>query len=76
MKANLAGMLLLIGCTVAVAQAQDPVAQVSGQVRVQWEGRPANTTGPLAAANAVQAGVVARPVNDVSLETELRATSK
>jgi len=75
MKASLLGLLLAWGGAV-VAQAQDTGPQFSGQVRAQWDARQANSAGPLAAANTLQAGVVALPVNGVMLETELRATGK
>ena len=76
MKLTLSGAMLLAACTASGAQAQEVSPPVSGQLRMQWDGRQANTAGPLAAANALQAGLVALPVNGATLDAELRASGK
>jgi hypothetical protein len=76
MKPKIEWVLLLLGCWVGSAQAQEQQAsvQVSGQVRWQWEGVQANTAGPLAAANALQNGTTMLPASSATLQTELHAT--
>jgi hypothetical protein len=56
------------------AQAQSAPAQFSGHLRGQWDGVLANQAGPMAAANMLQPGLLAAPVNTSKLETELRAS--
>ncbi|TXT35429.1 MAG: hypothetical protein FD135_4914 [Comamonadaceae bacterium] len=74
MALNRFAMVLLAVC--GAAQAQETAPPISGQVRLQWDGRQANTAGPLAAAHSLQAGLAALPVNGVMLETELRASGQ
>jgi hypothetical protein len=62
--------------SVAMADAQDSTASVSGQLRVLWETRQENTAGPVAAANNLQPGVVPQPANAVVTDAELRASGK
>lgn len=48
--------------------------EVGGQVRLQWIGQEAAAAGPLAQANALQAGTAALPASGAAVETELRAS--
>ena len=61
---------LLLGCS-APCLAQ---AELSGQLRLQWTGQQAASSGPLAQAYALQSGVVDLPASGATLETELRAS--
>jgi hypothetical protein len=49
---------------------------VGGQVRLQWVGPQASTSGPLAQAEALRSGTVAPPASGAALETELRASGR
>lgn len=73
---NPSGVLLLLGAWLGAAQAQGAATPVSGQVRLQWDERVANTTGPLAAAHAMHPGAVALPGSGATLEAELRASGR
>lgn len=46
---------------------------ISGQWRLQWDGRHANPQGPLALANQVQPGTVAMPSGGITADLELQA---
>jgi hypothetical protein len=66
--------MALAACS--AAQAQDAAPQLSGQVRLQWDGVQANTAGPLAASHTLQSGIAELPVSGSSLQTELRTSGK
>ncbi len=48
--------------------------EVGGQLRLQWIGQQASTSGPLAQAEALHSGTAAPPASGAALETELRAS--
>ncbi len=68
------GATALLFATLGCAQAGDSTAQFGGQVRAQWVGQQASSSGPLSQANTLQSGVVDLPVGAGALETELRAS--
>ena len=70
----LAGALALLGHASAQAQSANDAMKLGGQVRLQWVGQNAATAGPLAQADALQAGIADLPVGAATVETELRAT--
>lgn len=75
--ARRAGLLLalILACSnYADAQTVASAAQVSGQLRLQWDQRDANTVGPLASANALLAVTAAVAGNGATLDSELRAS--
>ena len=67
--ASLAAAFAIAG----VAQAADP--EFGGQLRPQWMAQRANQRGPLAAADALQPGIVTLPANGAIAEAELRASA-
>lgn len=69
------GLLTLVSVAFfsSLAWADD---EISGSVRTQWTGVDANTQGPLAQANARQAGFVEAAGNRVVMSTELKGTWK
>ncbi len=68
--------LALLGSCAALAQTPEAGPQFSGQVRLQWDERRAGDGGPLAQANALQAGTAALPASGATLETLLRASGR
>ena len=68
------GALALVSAALASAQTPAGMAQLGGQVRLQWVGQSASSSGPLAQADALQSGIVSTPVGTAALETELRAS--
>ena len=68
------GALALASAALASAQTPAGAASLGGQVRLQWVGQSASSSGPLAQANALQNGIVDLPVGTAALETELRAS--
>ena len=60
--------LLALSLSAAAAQ-----ADVSGQLRPQWQQRDANSGGPLAAAEALLPGIAPPPRSAAAIEAELRA---
>jgi hypothetical protein len=48
--------------------------EMGGQVRLQWIGQQASSSGPLAQAEALRSGTAAPPASGGALETELRAS--
>jgi len=72
MKVTCLGLTLLL--CLSNAQAQNAPVQFSGHLRGQWDGVLANQAGPMAAANVLQPGLLAAPVNTNKLETELQVS--
>ena len=67
--ASLAAVLAFAGA----AHAADP--EFSGHLRPQWSEQRANERGPLAAAAALQPGIVPMPASGAIAEAELRAST-
>ena len=74
MKRIFLGALALASTAVASAQTPPGTVQLGGQVRLQWVGQSASSSGPLAQADVLQSGIVSTPVGTAALETELRAS--
>ena len=68
------GALAFASAALASAQTPTGAASLGGQVRLQWVGQSASSSGPLAQADALQNGIVDLPVGTAALETELRAS--
>jgi hypothetical protein len=66
----------LIGVSFSSTTALADNAEVSGQLRGYWIGRQAADSGPLAQANALQAGTAAVDASTATLQAELRASSR
>ncbi len=65
-----------LGTSVARAQEAQSAAQLSGQVRLQWDERRDSPQGPLAQANALVPGTAATPASGATLEALLRASGR
>jgi hypothetical protein len=72
---TLGALALACACSCG-AQTSGAGPQISGQVRLQWDQRQANATGPLAVANELAAGTASTPGNGATLETELRSSGR
>lgn len=64
------GMLALAGSAACTAQ----TVELGGQARLLWTQQHAADGGPVAQANALQAGTVAEPDSGATVEAELRAS--
>ncbi len=70
------GAIALTLCAAAAAQSDTAAAPLSGQMRLQWDQRQANSAGPLAAADKLLPGTVALPGDGATLATELHGGGK
>ncbi len=70
------GAVALLISGAAAAQTEGATPPLSGQVRLQWDQRQANSAGPLAAADKLAPGTVALPGDGATLATELRSSGK
>lgn len=68
--------IAVLGNCAALAQSPGDGPQLSGQLRLQWDERSANTGGPLAQANALQVGTAALPAPGATLQALLRASGR
>ncbi len=72
MRRIILSTIVLFTACACWAQSTGDAKQLSGQVRLLWNGQQAASTGPLAQADALQSGVVSPPESAAALETELR----
>jgi hypothetical protein len=70
------GAIALTLCGAAAAQSDNAASPISGQIRLQWDQRHANSAGPLAAAGALLPGTVALPGDGATPATELHSSGK
>lgn len=74
MWVGVVGTLALAGGVTCTAQTVEWGVELGGQARLQWTQQQAATAGPVAQANALQAGTVANPDSGATVEAELRAS--